>query len=38
MSAKKMPGVYLAEENVFPASVVEVPTAVSAFIGYTEKP
>lgn len=31
------PGVYIAEQNAFPNSVVPVPTAVSAFIGYTEK-
>lgn len=33
----KTPGVYLVEENDFPVSVVEVATAVPAFIGYTEK-
>ena len=31
------PGVYIREENAFPGSVVEVPTAIPAFIGYTEK-
>ncbi|HAD15262.1 MAG TPA: phage tail protein [Saprospirales bacterium] len=31
------PGVYIAEQNAFPNSVVPVPTAVPAFIGYTEK-
>lgn len=33
----KTPGVYINEINAFPNSVVEVPTAVPAFIGYTEK-
>ncbi len=32
----KTPGVYINELNAFPNSVVEVPTAVPAFIGYTE--
>ena len=32
----KTPGVYINEINAFPNSVVEVPTAVPAFIGYTE--
>lgn len=31
------PGVYIEEVNAFPGSVVEVATAVPAFIGYTEK-
>jgi phage tail sheath protein FI len=31
------PGVYLQELNAFPNSVIEVATAVPAFIGYTEK-
>ncbi|MBL7806581.1 MAG: phage tail sheath family protein [Saprospiraceae bacterium] len=31
------PGVYIAEQNAFPNSVVPVATAVPAFIGYTEK-
>lgn len=31
------PGVYIAEVNAFPNSVVPVPTAVPAFIGYTPK-
>ena len=31
------PGVYIEEKNVFPNSVVEVATAIPAFIGYTEK-
>ena len=33
----KTPGVYLIEKDAFPNSVVEVATAVPAFIGYTEK-
>lgn len=37
MSAMKTPGVYVVEKNAFPNSVVEVATAVPAFIGYTEK-
>ncbi|MCI1785270.1 MAG: phage tail sheath subtilisin-like domain-containing protein [Bacteroidales bacterium] len=37
MSAMKTPGVYLVDKNTFPDSVVEVATAVPAFIGYTEK-
>ncbi len=31
------PGVYIEEKSVFPNSAVPVPTAVPAFIGYTEK-
>ena len=31
----KTPGVYINEVNAFPNSVVPVPTAVPAFIGYT---
>jgi len=34
---EKTPGVYIREINAFPNSVVEVETAVPAFIGYTEK-
>lgn len=33
----KTPGVYVVEKNAFPNSVVEVATAVPAFIGYTQK-
>ena len=33
----KKPGVYIQEKNAFPNSVVEVASAVPAFIGYTEK-
>lgn len=35
--AMKTPGVYVVEKNAFPSSVVEVATAVPAFVGYTEK-
>lgn len=35
-AAIKTPGVYIKELNAFPNSVVEVPTAVPAFIGCTE--
>lgn len=31
------PGVYITEQEAFPSSVVAVPTAIPAFIGYTEK-
>lgn len=37
MATEKTPGVYIVEENAFPNSVVEVPTAIPAFIGYSEK-
>jgi phage tail sheath protein FI len=37
MAEYKTPGVYIIEKNAFPNSVVEVPTAVPAFIGCTEK-
>jgi len=37
MTEMKTPGVYIVEKNAFPDSVVEVATAVPAFIGYTEK-
>jgi phage tail sheath protein FI len=33
--AYKTPGVYIVEKNAFPNSVVEVATAVPAFVGYT---
>jgi len=36
MAEYKTPGVYIVEKNAFPNSVVEVATAVPAFIGYTE--
>ncbi|EMS34350.1 Phage tail sheath protein FI [Mariniradius saccharolyticus AK6] len=34
---QKIPGIYIEEKNAFPNAVVEVATAVPAFIGYTEK-
>jgi uncharacterized protein len=37
MAQMKTPGVYIVEKNAFPSSIVEVATAVPAFIGYTEK-
>ena len=37
MSVMKTPGVYIVEKNAFPSSVVEVATAVPAFIGYTQR-
>lgn len=33
----KTPGVYLIEKDAFPNSVVEVATAVPAFVGWTER-
>jgi len=36
MAAMKTPGVYIVEKNAFPNSVVEVATAVPAFVGHTE--
>lgn len=33
----KTPGVYVVEKNAFPNAVVEVATAVPAFVGYTQK-
>lgn len=36
VAQKKTPGVYIVEENAFPNSVVEVPTGIPVFIGYTE--
>lgn len=36
MGAMKTPGVYIVEKNAFPNSVVEVATAVPAFVGHTE--
>lgn len=32
----KTPGVYIVEKNAFPNQVVEVPTAVPGFVGYTQ--
>ncbi|MBI3803924.1 MAG: phage tail sheath family protein [Nitrospirae bacterium] len=37
MEKIKGPGVFIVEKNAFPNSVVEVATAVPAFIGHTEK-
>ncbi|MFK8030019.1 MAG: phage tail sheath family protein [Gammaproteobacteria bacterium] len=37
MKEVRTPGVYIVEKNAFPNSVVEVATAVPAFIGYTQK-
>lgn len=37
MPDMKTPGVYIVEKSAFPNSIVEVATAVPAFIGYTEK-
>ena len=38
MSIKIMtPGVYIEEKGAFPNSIIEVETAIPAFIGYTEK-
>lgn len=37
MAQMKTPGVYIVEKDAFGNSVVEVPTAVPAFIGYTER-
>ncbi|TVQ36086.1 MAG: phage tail sheath family protein [Geminicoccaceae bacterium] len=36
MGPMKTPGVYIVEKDAFPNSVVQVATAVPAFIGYTE--
>lgn len=37
LSTIKSSGVYINELNAFPNSIVGVPTAVPAFIGYTSK-
>jgi len=37
MGQMKTPGVYIVEKSAFPNSVVEVATAVPAFVGYTQK-
>ncbi len=37
MPARKTPGVYIVEKSAFPNSVIQVATAVPAFIGHTEK-
>ena len=36
MGVMKTPGVYIVKKNAFPNSVVEVATAVPAFVGHTE--
>ncbi len=36
-SSRSTPGVYIDEKNAFPNSIVPLPTAVPAFVGYTEK-
>jgi phage tail sheath protein FI len=36
MMQYKTPGVYIVEKDAFPNSVVEVPTAIPAFLGYTQ--
>lgn len=36
MVAMKTPGVYIVEKDAFPNSVVEIATAVPAFVGYTQ--
>lgn len=36
MSQMKTPGVYIQEKDAFSSSIVQVATAVPAFIGYTE--
>lgn len=36
MAQEKTPGVYIVEKPAFPNSVVEVPTAVPVFVGYTQ--
>jgi uncharacterized protein len=33
----KTPGVYIVEKNAFPNSMLEVATAVPAFIGYIQR-
>lgn len=37
MTVMKTPGVYIVEKNAFPNSVVQVATAVPAFIGHTQR-
>lgn len=37
MQELRTPGVYINELNAFPNSVVEVASAVPAFVGYTER-
>lgn len=33
----RIPGVYIEEKSAFPNAIMEAPTAIPAFIGYTEK-
>lgn len=35
--SRKYPGIYVQEQSAFPNSVVGVPTAIPAFIGYTPR-
>jgi len=37
MPTYKTPAVYVVEKSIMPPSVAEVPTAIPAFIGYTQK-
>ena len=37
MAQFKTPGVYIVEEDAFPNSVVQTPTGIPLFVGYTEK-
>ncbi len=37
LAGLKTPGVYVREVSIFPPSIAQVPTAIPAFIGYTEK-
>ena len=37
MANYKTPGVYVEEISTLPPSVGQVPTAVPAFVGYTQK-
>ncbi|WP_299963883.1 phage tail sheath C-terminal domain-containing protein [uncultured Roseobacter sp.] len=37
MPQQKTPGVYIFEKDAFPNSVVEVPTGIPVFVGYTKK-
>ncbi|HEX7288872.1 MAG TPA: phage tail sheath C-terminal domain-containing protein [Candidatus Angelobacter sp.] len=37
VTRRRTPGVYIEELDAFPPSIIGVPTAIPAFIGYTEK-
>ena len=37
MGTYKTPGIYIVEKSAFPNSIVEVATAIPAFVGFTEK-